>query len=78
MIETIIEFINGILGDLLSFLPTSPFSEFINTMSTWEWIGWLNWLVPVGDFIKIGEAWLGAVGIYYLWQVVLRWIRAVQ
>lgn len=78
MIDAIIEFIESIINDILSFLPTSPFSEFISELEGMTWLSWLNWLVPVGDFIIIGGSWLVAVGGYYAWSVILRWIKAVE
>lgn len=78
MIETIMNFVNKNLGAILFFLPSSPFTFFIDSMEKAEWLSFLNWLVPFSTFIVIGETWLAAVGIYYLWQVVLRWIKAVE
>lgn len=63
---------------LLSLLPQSPFSAFLNAMEKWEFLKTLNWIVPIGTFISIGTAWLTAIGVYYAWSVVLRWIKAVE
>lgn len=63
---------------LLSLLPQSPFVAFLDAMEKWEFLKTLNWIVPIGTFISIGTAWLTAIGIYYAWSVVLRWIKAVE
>ena len=78
MIETIIEWINHFLGSILFFLPNSPFSGFIQEVKSWEWLGWLNWFIPIGTFVKILAIWGTCVGAYYLYSIVLRWIKAVQ
>lgn len=76
--ELFIEWLNSIASAVFSFLPDSPFTPFIVSVSEWEWLGWLNWFLPVGTFIKIGSVWLSAVGIYYVYQIILRWVRAVE
>lgn len=63
---------------LLSLLPQSPFSAFLEAMEKWEFLKTLNWIVPISTFISIGTAWLTAIGVYYAWSVVLRWIKAVE
>lgn len=78
MIETIIEFINQFLGTILFFLPNSPFTEFIAEVESWEWLGWLNWFLPIGTFLEILYVWAGCVSGYYVYSIVLRWIKAVQ
>lgn len=78
MIETIIEWINKFLGSILFFLPDSPFTGFIEEIESWDWLGWLNWVLPIGTFIKILVGWGACVTAYYLYSVVLRWIKAVS
>lgn len=70
----VMKFFNG----LLALLPKSPFSAFLEAMEKWEFLKTLNWIVPIATFISIGSAWLTAIGIYYAWSVVLRWIKAVE
>lgn len=70
----VMKFFNG----LLALLPQSPFSAFLEAMEKWEFLKTLNWIVPISTFISIGTAWLTAIGVYYAWSVVLRWIKAVE
>lgn len=63
---------------VLGALPTSPFQAFINACGDLPYLGWLNWFVPVGQMVAVGEAWLVAVGLFYLYSIVLRWIRAIS
>ena len=74
LFELIMKFFNG----LLKLLPGSPFSAFLTAMEQWEFLKTLNWIVPIGTFISIGTEWLTAIGVYYAWSVVLRWIKAVE
>lgn len=62
---------------VLALLPHSPFSAFLDALDSIPWLGYLNYFVPVGTFLAIGEAWLTAIGVFYLYSIILRWIRAI-
>ena len=72
--EIIKQFLNAVLG----LLPTSPFIAFIDAFESLPYMGYLNWFIPVSTFIAIGQAWLLSVGIFYLYSIVLRWVRAIE
>lgn len=74
MMEIVEKFLHWVIG----FLPSSPFTSFIEACENVPYLGWLNWFVPVGSIIAIGEAWLVAIGTFYLYSVVLRWVRAIS
>lgn len=76
--------INWILGKLIDvlnyvigFLPMSPFHQFIESMQDIPFLGYLNWLIPVGDMIKIGLAWLGVIALFYVYSVIMRWVKLI-
>lgn len=69
---------NAFAHTLTSILPKSPFAEFIANAQSMPGLGWLNWLLPVGDMLKVFGAWLGAVALFYMVQVVLRWLKVIQ
>lgn len=65
---------------IINIFPTSPFvvlDELSNT-EIYEWIQMLNWFLPVSSFVAILETWLSCVAVYYVYQVVLRWIRVIE
>ena len=31
-----------------------------------------------GDFIKIGTLWITAIGAYYAWSVIARWVKIIS
>lgn len=70
--------IKKFLSWVLALLPTSPFTAFIEACKDIPYLGWLNWFIPVGQMLAIGEAWLVAIGLFYLYSIVLRWIRAIE
>ena len=78
MIDFMSSLLDKFLEWVLALLPTSPFTEFINACSDIPYLGWLNWFIPVGQMIAIGEAWLVAIGLFYMYSIVRRWIRAID
>lgn len=67
-------------GDwLLTVLPTSPFqgflSNFHNKFDTG--LGWLNWIISFRDIRTIFLVWLGAVALFYLYSIIMRWIKMI-
>lgn len=72
------ELVTQFLDTVLKVLPTSPFRDFINSMEELPYLGYLNYFIPIGTFIKIGTAWLAAIALFYLYSIVLRWIRAIE
>lgn len=76
--ETFLNWVNGILGLIFAFLPSSPFQSTIASIEKWDWLHWLNWLVPVGTLITIGELWITAIIAHYAYSVILRFINAIE
>lgn len=75
------DFLSGIweafAGALMEVLPTSPFKDFIEGVGSIEYLGMLNWFFPVGPCLAVMAAWLGMVGLFYLYSIVMRWIKAI-
>lgn len=78
MIEWMSELLNKFLDWVLQLLPLSPFRDVIDELAALPYLGYINWLVPVGRFLKIGAAWLGAITLYYMYSIILRWIKAIR
>lgn len=73
--------LTGGLMAILSLLPDSPFKILDSLDPTGEivkWLGMVNWFVPVYSFVGILEGWLVCIAIYYVYQVVLRWLNAIE
>lgn len=62
---------------ILDLLPLSPFQEFIDQFQALPYLGWLNWFFPVGDCLVVMAVWLGAVGLFYLYSIVMRWLKMI-
>lgn len=79
--------LDGLTDALVSFaisvinlLPESPFVflEELSSSEFYQWLKFLNWFVPINTFVSILETWLVGVGLYYVYQIVLRWIKVIE
>lgn len=66
------------LQAVLSLFPLSPFQPVIRELAGLPYLEYINWFVPIGDLVRIGSAWVTAVGVYYAWSVIARWIKVIS
>lgn len=76
--DGIIYIVNQALGVIFFFLPDDPFIDFINSMQLSDVMGYINWFIPFSEVLVIGTAWGVSIGVFYIYQIILRWIKAVQ
>lgn len=65
-------------GDwLLNVLPSSPFRGFITNFHGKfdDGLGYLNWFISFHDLKVIFIVWLGVVSVYYLYSIIMRWVK---
>lgn len=74
MLETIFEWLKDILS---SVLPLSPFQQFIDQFRDIPHLEWLNWVVPVQGILIVFGAWLSVLTAFYLYSVLLRWLKVL-
>lgn len=43
-----------------------------------DWMPFVNWFVPFRAITNILSVWATAVALYYLYQIVLRWIKVIE
>lgn len=78
VINTAIKSLGDIIGLILSLLPDSPFQSLSMPSSVSTRLGYLNWLVPVSSILTVLTAWLTAVSIFYIYQIILRWTKVIE
>lgn len=78
MLQMFNEIINAFAAAVIKVLPLSPFQQYIKEFANLPYLGYLNWFLPIGSFIKIGMVWLVAIGTFYIYSIVLRWIKAIS
>lgn len=62
---------------LQTVLPLSPFQRWVSAAQGLPYIGWLNWFFPVGECLAVMAAWLTAVGVFYLYSIIMRWLKVI-
>lgn len=77
LINFIIKCLGSILTTIFSVLPPSPFT-IVDNSPLKPYLGYINYFVPFDECINLLQLWLVAIGSYYLYQIVLRWIKAIE
>lgn len=77
MLSDLSSVFDGLIQRVLQVLPTSPLREFIDAMGDIPYLSYLNWFFPVSEVIAILSLWVTAIGLFYLWSVLLRWLRVI-
>jgi hypothetical protein len=62
---------------LTKVLPISPFHPYIYSFSQLPFLPFLNWFIPVGDIVIIGTSWLLAIGVFYAYSIIMRWVKMI-
>lgn len=62
---------------LMQVLPLSPFQQYIDQFRSLPYLGWFNWFFPVGACLTVMAAWLVAVGLFYLYSILMRWLKII-
>jgi hypothetical protein len=66
-----------IANGIFLLLPNSPF-QIISTSDVAEYLGYLNWIIPVDVLLTISMYWVGAVAVFSIYSVILRWIKVIS
>lgn len=78
-INAIIRGLGKVLTFLLSVFPDSPFQKYIiQNNYILPYLKMINYFVPVAEILVTFEALLVAVGVYYIYQIVARWLKVIS
>ena len=79
ILNTIIWLFAAVLNIVFSLLPNSPFLNISTySLSMNKYLSNLSWLLPIKEMIGILVVWLGCMLIYYVYSVVMRWIKLID
>lgn len=80
VINTVIWLFASVLNLVFSFLPDSPFLSIVTTLdaSIGDYLSYLNWFIPIPKMLGILAIWLSAMLIYYIYSVVMRWLKMIE
>lgn len=76
--NSITDIVDDIVNAIVILLPNSPFKDVEIPFEVQELFGYVNYFVPIGAMLSIGTGWLAAIGIYYLYQTILRWAKTIK
>lgn len=63
---------------IIKVLPTSPVQKFLGNFDEIPALQYLNWFLPISSILVVMEIWLSAVALFYIYSLILRWIRAIS
>lgn len=69
---------NQVLQWVIVLLPDSPFKNIQFPAEMEYFLGILNYYVPFQGMVNIALAWTGSIAIYYVYQMILRKINAIE
>lgn len=78
MFDFMKEILDKFLNILTALLPVSPFAGIIDNLEALPYLGYINWFIPVGEMVSIAVTWVTAIGIYYLYSVIARWVKLIS
>ena len=80
MFDTLSDTLVSFGQSVLDLLPESPFLflEDMSNTEVYDWLKMLNWFIPINSFVGILEVWLSGVLLYYIYQIILRWIKVIE
>lgn len=80
MLDSLSDALVSFAVKVVEFFPESPFTilDRMSDSDYYEWLRMVNWFIPINTFVSIFESWLAAVGLYYVYQIVLRWVKVIE
>lgn len=78
LLEKLGQTASGLLENLLDLMPKSPIVYLTSNPTVREYLGYINWFIPIYSILTLLEGWLIAIVVYYVVQIVLRWIKAIE
>ncbi len=74
----IMSVLNEVLNYVFSFLPESPFASILDSIGEIPYLSYITYFIPVDKLISATLIWLGAISVFYLYQIILRWVKAIN
>ena len=70
--------IYNILSKIIDILPDSPFNWLTQNSVVADYLGYINYFIPMSFILSTLENWLFAITIYYIFSLILRWVKAID
>lgn len=76
-INSLWDIITDAMTWVVNLLPDSPFQAISNSDVSEFMVG-LNWIFPITEILAIMQLWTSAIMVFYIYQAILRWIKAIE
>lgn len=77
LINALLTIITSLLDLIYMVFPSSPF-QLIKSSGFEDILAQINYILPLSEMLTILEAWVLAIGIYYLYSIIARWVNAIE
>jgi hypothetical protein len=88
VVDTIIAGLNGLVNGLIGvmsaiadgiiwLLPSSPFTALELAFDN-DLLGHINYFLPVSEALNLLVAWGISIASFYLYKIILRWVKALR
>ena len=67
-----------IIDSIMLLLPDSPFRSLTVAAEVQPVLGFINWALPISGMVAILQAWIVCVSVFYVYQLILRWAKAIE
>jgi hypothetical protein len=75
--DAVLSLLKSALNWVTALLPDSPFKLLDNTPIA-PLLPYINWFIPFDFMVATFTAWLVAITVYYIYSVILRWVKAIN
>ena len=70
--------ISETFNKLVELLPKSPITYLEANPEISKFLSYANYFIPISSMIAIAEIWLIVIASYYVYQLILRWIKMIE
>ena len=81
MFESLTTTLVSLALQVIELFPASPLQPLISSLANSgiaDWLGYVNWFIPVGTMLGILATWLTCIAAYYVYQIIMRWIKVIE
>ena len=70
--------ISDIFNKLIDALPKSPITYLEANPEINKFLSYANYFIPINAMVSLSEVWLIVIAAYYVYQLILRWIKMIE
>lgn len=81
MFDSLTAALVSLVLEVINIFPESPIQPLIQSLKASgieDWLAYANYIVPVAPMLGILTTWLTCIAAYYVYQIILRWMRAIE